>query len=94
MIKESGITWALYLEKNLKAPNKKLGDMYYDLAKKRYREREEEKVPRTLQYPERLHVSGKRQIQGGITNWLDPMAKAVYAWVRFCEGRVRNTTLH
>ena len=68
MIKESGITRALYLEKVIKAPNKELGDMYYDLAKKRYREREEEKVPRTLQYPERLHVSGKRQIQGGITN--------------------------
>jgi hypothetical protein len=68
MIKESGVTRALYLDKVIKAPNKELGDMYYDLAKKRYQDREEEKVPRSLQYPERLHVSEKRKIQGGITN--------------------------
>ena len=28
--------------------------MYYDLAKKKYLDREKEKVPRSLQYPERL----------------------------------------
>jgi ubiquinone biosynthesis protein Coq4 len=50
-IKESGITRALYLEKVIKAPNEELGDMYYDLAKKRYQDRKKEKVPRSLQYP-------------------------------------------
>jgi ubiquinone biosynthesis protein Coq4 len=51
-IKESGISRALYLEKVVKAPNKELGDMYYDLAKKCHDDREKEKVPRSLQYPD------------------------------------------
>ena len=58
-IEESGMTRALYLEKVIKAPNTELGDMYYDLAKKRYQDREKEKVPRSLQYPERLSENAK-----------------------------------
>ena len=56
---ESGMTRALYLEKVIKVPNKELGDMYYDLAKKRHQDREKEKVPRSLQYPERLSDNAK-----------------------------------
>ena len=58
-IEEGGMTRALYLEKVIKAPNKELGDMYYDLAKKRHQDREKEKVPRSLQYPERLSENAK-----------------------------------
>ena len=58
-MKESGISRALYLEKVIKAPTKELGDMYYDLAKKRHDDREKEKVPRSLQYPERLSENAK-----------------------------------
>jgi hypothetical protein len=61
-IKESGITRALYLEKVIKAPNKELGDMYYDLAKKRYQDREKEEVPRSQQYPERLSENAKFKV--------------------------------
>ena len=57
--KESGITRALYLEKVIKVPNKELGDMYYDLAKKCHQDKEKEKVPRSLQYPERLSENAK-----------------------------------
>jgi hypothetical protein len=53
-VKESGLDRATYLEKVLRAPTKELADMYYDLAKKKYLDREKEKVPRSLQYPERL----------------------------------------
>ena len=42
--KESGISRDLYLEKVIKASNKELGDIYYDLTKKRYQDREKEKV--------------------------------------------------
>ena len=56
-IKESGISRALCLEKVIKAPAKELGDMYYDLAKKRHDDGEKEKVPRSLQYPERLSTN-------------------------------------
>ena len=59
-IKESGITRALYLKKVIKAPNKELGDtrMYYDLAKKRYQDRENEKNQRvsTKQNAERREI--------------------------------------
>jgi len=58
-IKESGLTRALYLEKVIKAPTKELADMYYGLAKKRYEDKEKEKVPRSLQYPERLSENAK-----------------------------------
>ena len=58
-IKESGLSRALYLEKVIKAPTKELADMYYDLAKKRYEDKEKEKVPRSLQYPERLSENAK-----------------------------------
>ena len=58
-IQESGMTRALYLEKVIKAPNRELGDMYYDLAKKRHQDKEKEKVPRSLQYPERLSDNAK-----------------------------------
>jgi hypothetical protein len=65
-IEESGMTRALYLEKVIKAPNKELGDMYYDLAKKRYQDREKEKVPRSLQYPERLSENAKFKARSNI----------------------------
>ena len=58
-IKESGISRTLYLEKVIKASTKDLADMYYDLAKKRYEDNEKEKVPRSLQYPERLSENAK-----------------------------------
>jgi hypothetical protein len=35
---------ATYLEKVICAPTKELADMYYDLAKKKYLDREKEKV--------------------------------------------------
>ena len=46
--KESGISRDLFLEKVIKAPNKELGDIRYDLAKKRYQDREKEKVAVTV----------------------------------------------
>jgi hypothetical protein len=49
-IKESGLSRALYLEKVIKAPTKELADMYYDLAKKRYEDKEKEKVPRSEKF--------------------------------------------
>ena len=42
--KESGISRDLYLEKVIKASNKELGDIRYDLAQKRYQDRDKEKV--------------------------------------------------
>jgi hypothetical protein len=45
---ESGLSRGLYLEKVIKTPTKELADMYYDLAKKRYEDKEKEKVPKNL----------------------------------------------
>ena len=55
-INESGLSRAtyLYLDKVVKAPNAIIGELFYDLSKKRHIDKEREKIPRSLQYPERL----------------------------------------
>jgi hypothetical protein len=42
--------------------------MYYDLAKKRYQDKEKEKVPRSLQYPERLSENAKFEVELILSN--------------------------
>ena len=53
-INESGPSRAMHLEKVIKAPNAIIGELFYDLSKKRHIDNEREKIPRSLQYPEKL----------------------------------------
>ena len=58
-IQESGLDRAVYLAKVLKAPSKVIGELYFDLSKKKHIDREREKIPRSLQYPERLTANAQ-----------------------------------
>jgi hypothetical protein len=59
--------------------------MHYDLTKKRYDDKEKEKVPRSLQYPERL---SDMLNQGGISDRFSSMEKAIHVRMCLCEGGV------
>jgi hypothetical protein len=58
-INESGLSRATYLDKVVKAPTAIIGELFYDLSKKRHIDKEREKIPRSLQYPERLTANAQ-----------------------------------
>ena len=58
-INESGLSRATYLERVVKAPTAIIGELFYDLSKKRHVDKEREKVPRSLQYPEKLTANAQ-----------------------------------
>ena len=58
-INESGLSRATYLDKVVKAPTAAIGELFYDLSKKRHIDKEREKIPRSLQYPERLTANAQ-----------------------------------
>jgi hypothetical protein len=58
-INESGLSRATYLEKVVKAPNAIIGELYYDLSKKRHIDKERKNIPRSLQYHEKLTANAQ-----------------------------------
>ena len=58
-IKESGLDRAVYLAKVIKAPNASIGELFYDYSKKKHIDKERERIPRSLQYPEKLTANAQ-----------------------------------
>jgi hypothetical protein len=58
-IKESGLDRVIYLAKVIKAPNAIIGELFYDISKKKHIDKEREKIPRSLQYPEKLTANAQ-----------------------------------
>jgi hypothetical protein len=58
-INKSGLSRATYLDKVVKAPTAIIGELFYDLSKKRHIDKEREKIPISLQYPEKLTANAQ-----------------------------------